>query len=1113
MLKLVLGAAGSGKTALITKEIAEKLSSGERGILFIVPEQYSHEAERELCAVCGDSLSLGAEVLSFTRLADSVSQEMGTGGRVYLDSGGRLLCMSLALKQIAPRLKSLSGAARSGQLQLEILSAVEELKNALVTYDALMEASNACGGELAVKLRDLALCMEAYEAVLSNGHADSADRLTRLANTISESSIGRNSQIYIDGFTDFTGTESRVIEALIASGAPVTVCLTCGGLASDAEHFAPARHAANALLRFAESCGNETQTVFSEADRAKNPILRYYDEHLFQYNSETVSGDEKSLSLRRAADMRAECEGAAARCLEIVRETGCRWRDIAVAARGFGDYSAFLSRTFSFYGIPLFSAKRGNIMQKPVPALISSAFAVILGSWETEDVLSYTKSGLLPVSREDCDTLEKYVRFWDLKGGAWLKKSPWKHHPEGFGRDETEDSKALLARIDGIRRAVTEPLMSLAKAGTEADTAAEQTRVLLDFLVKIRLPETLSAHTAELEDSGHRQLADEFSQIWGVLSRALEQFSALLGESSMTQEEFSELFLKMLSCYDIASIPVSPDAVSAGEIDRMRRRHIKHLIVLGASDDRIPAAGGSGGLLSDDDRVRLETIGIPALGNTDKLSREFSLIYNCVTLPSDSLTISYSLTSSDGSTVSPSFLISRAQLLFDARIRDTDLDVCRLSAAEPAFLLAARGGDPGASASALAREYFRLSREGMARLESLESRAGMTRGNISENVVRRLYGSTLRLSPSRADTFFSCRYQYFLRYGLRLDERERADFSPPELGTYIHYILEKCAAEIARSVGFAAATPELVGSLTDKYTDLYIEEELGGFEGRPERFIFLFQRQRPSVKRVVTDMVRELSRSDFVPLRFELTFGEGGELPPIRLTDGENQLLITGTVDRVDGCWKDGKLILRVVDYKTGKKSFSLRDVWYGMGMQMLLYLFSLERGSRELFGAEALPAGVLYVPANDRLVTSPGNLTEDELAQQRKKDLRRSGLILNDDFIIDAMEHGDEPEYLPVKYKKDGSLHAGSSVADIEQFAAMRGHIDKRMIELAREISAGSIEAIPCFAAEDNNACLFCPYDGICRFDETRDKRRYLKKLGDNEVWSMIETGGCADE
>jgi len=1105
MLKLILGTAGSGKTSLVTNEIRKKVSAREGGIFLIVPEQYSHEAERELCTVCGDQLSLYAEVLSFSRLTVRVSQEMGTGGRIPLDKGGRLLCISLALSQISSRLNLYSSAKNKVELQTSLLQTVSELKASRITSDVLTSAALSADTGLSEKLCDLALCLEAYDAVLAQGHADPSDRLVRLAETIGQSTVGTGGHIYIDGFTDFTGTELLILKALLSKNADITVCLTCDGLYGDSEHFEQSRIAANTLLRFAAEQNVETEIATPVSASEKSLPLIFLEEKLYSYTSEVRENEGNCISITKAYSIRSECEMAAAKCLEFVREKGGRFRDIAIAVRGFDSYSAALSEAFRLYNVPLFSARRGSILQKPVATLIADAFEIICGGWDTDTVLSYMKTGLTGISQEDRDLLENYITLWNIWGAMWTRTKPWGAHPDGFGLEQTEGSAAKLAKIDAIRRELSSPLIALSENGKKAQTATEQAKTLSDFLMVIRLPETLEKRAAELENSGRSLLAAEYVQLWEIVLNSLEQTAAILGDTPMTQEQFSKLFLQTLSQYDVSVIPISLDSVSAGDMDRMRRRHIKHLIILGASDDRLPQMRTGGGLLSSEERDELNELGITLGGGTDELSRELSLIYNCVTLPSETLTLSYSAFDSSGAQTRPSFLVTRAKLLFGIEEKPLVLSKTRLSASEPAFLLAVNalsGGDENAS---LAFSYFSGTDEGTQKLLTLKHKAELRRGELSDGSVRALYGERLSLSPSRTDAYSACRFSYFLRYGLKLNERESAGFEAPELGIFMHYVLENVAGEILKGVGFKKVTLAETNLLVDKYTDLYIADKLGGFEDKSPRFICLFGRLRPSVGRVVADMVRELSKSDFVPLDFELGLGGGGELPPVRIFDGKNELYINGIADRVDGYMHDGKLYLRIIDYKTGKKSFSLSDIWYGMGMQMLLYLFALEQNGAERYGAKIVPAGVLYVPARDTIVSANGDLSDEELSKEKAKTRKRSGLILDDGDIIAAMENSESPEYIPVSFKKDGTL-SSDSLAGCEQIKALHTHVDSRLLELSKNLSGGKIEALPYYRGEADNACLYCPYVSVCRFDENRDTRRYLSKLKPSEFWEKLE-------
>lgn len=254
----------------------------------------------------------------------------------------------------------------------------------------------------------------------------------------------------------------------------------------------------------------------------------------------------------------------------------------------------------------------------------------------------------------------------------------------------------------------------------------------------------------------------------------------------------------------------------------------------------------------------------------------------------------------------------------------------------------------------------------------------------------------MRLSPSRVEKFAGCRFAYFLNYGLRAKPRRPAQFRAPEAGSFIHYILQHVAEETQGSGGLEGASDDRLDELCDEYSMRYLTEELGGLEGKSARFAYLFARLAESVRRIVQDMAEELRASEFKPLSFELDLSRPGLLPRRSCPDG-GRLRLGGVVDRVDGWVHGGRLYLRVVDYKTGSKSFSLSDVVHGLNMQMLLYLFALESQGKRLYGQEPVPAGVLYIPARDILLSEDGDLTDEDIAARRREKLRRSGLVLDD--------------------------------------------------------------------------------------------------------------------
>lgn len=437
MVTLILGRAGTGKTALVMDRIRKLGEKGTQSIL-IVPEQYSHDAERQLCENCGDGVSLYAEVLSFSRLSNRVFAETGGLARKTLDAGGRVLVMNAALTALASGLKAYHPGRRRAELIRGLLHTYDELKTSGAAPEDLRAAGEKVDGAFGDKLSDLADIFGAYEALIPDGTADPGDRLADLANKIEKAAQLMGKHIFLDGFTDFTGQEAEIVDRLIGRGNDATVCLNCDGLNGDEPAFALPRRTAAHLLRTAAETGAKTEILNrTPTDGKKRSELRFAEQVLLTHDAETFEGECQSIRLFRETSKSRECELAAAEAVRLVRETGCRWRDIGVAARGFEDYEILAESIFEQYGVPVMMTRKEDILQKPVMALISAALDAVTGGWEYAPLFRYLKTGLTGISREETDLLENYVLKWNLRGSrVWAGE--WAMNPEGYNREMTD---------------------------------------------------------------------------------------------------------------------------------------------------------------------------------------------------------------------------------------------------------------------------------------------------------------------------------------------------------------------------------------------------------------------------------------------------------------------------------------------------------------------------------------------------------------------------------------------------------------------------------------------------------------------------------------------------
>ena len=1098
MLKLLLGRAGTGKTTEILETMARE---GERRPqLLIVPEQHSHDAERQLCAVGGNGVSLCAEVLSFTRLASRVFSVAGGLAEPVLDAGGRLLLMDVALKAVEDRLKVYVRPSRKPPFLTQLAATVDECKGANISPERLFEVAGQVEGESGDKFYDLALICGAYEAYCEQRGADPRDKLTRLARALEGCPWGEGRDIYLDGFTDFTVQERQVLEKLVGQANSVTVALTCDGMAGDEEDvFGPARRTARRLLELAKRMGVESEVrVRSEKGAAVARGIARVEEHLFEAVLPVFEETPEGVELYRAMSPYSEVERAAAELARLVREEGYRYRDLAVTARSMEVYGPLITLIFPRYGLPVFLGGMDDVLQKPILTLVTGALDAVAGEYRYEDVFRYLKTGLTDLSRDEVDRLENYVLKWDIKGSRWTQVGEWNMHPEGYGGVWNETLKARVAELDGLRRRVAEPLERLRRA--KEKTGEGLALALYGFLEEIDLPRRLLERGAELRQGGEAALAAEYEQLWKLLCGALEQCAQLLEETGMDWEEFARLFKLVLSQYQVGAIPVSLDRVAAGEMPRLAHKHCKVLYLLGADDGAIPAVAPSPGLLVDEDRSLLAAFGLESAPRlTDKLWREMTIVYETCALPSNRLIVSYALAGEDGGKGQPSFLVKKLRQLFPGLVpldeRSLEKDF-RMTALRPALELA--GLRPG-----LGRALKEV--PGCAPLvERMERAATMERGSLTRPTVEALYGRHVPMSASRMDKYKSCHFSYFMQYGLGAKARKGAEFAATDYGTFVHYVLENVLRE---RKGREVPGREQVSAVVKRY----VEEQLGGLAGETARFRYLFRRLEKTVYAVVKNVCEELENSEFQPVAFELGFGKKGELPPVELTVDGVTLSVSGVVDRVDAWEKDGRLYLRVVDYKTGRKSFDLTDVWNGLGLQMLLYLFTLTEDGKTLFGdRELVPAGVLYLPARDLPVGGSRTMTEEERQKKVDEQLRRKGLVLDDEAVLSAMERGEEGfRFLPLKMKKSGEI-GGEALVSAERLGKLERHTRQILRDIAAELAAGNIAADPFWQGPQHNACQWCEYAAACQFREGRgdDRRRWLPKVGAEAFWEGLEKG-----
>ena len=665
MLHILTGRAGSGKTTQVLRRMRE---AGERRPqLLLVPEQASFETERRFCRENGNQAGRYGEVLSFTRLENRVLSLGGGAAEPVLDAGGRLLVLYAALRSVQANLTVYAMPSQKPAFLTSLLTTLDELKSYCITGEQLTQVGEETEGLDGEKLRDLGLIFGAYEAMTARGALDPRDRLTRLAEKLRRFPFFQGQDVYLDGFTDFTPQQGLVLAELLRQAHSVTLALTYGEGAGEEAVFAPARKTLAWIKGLAAKVGCPVEEeALPAGEWERTPPLRHLEQALFAHPMPSYTGPwDGSIVVHELPSPREEVAWAAGEIRALVRQGRVRYRDIVVTARSMDPYWEQLEGVFAQYDIPLFQADKTDLLQKPLFTLITAALDAVNGGYLYEDMFRYLKTGLAGLSLPECDQLENYVLTWDIWGSRWTGAGGWTRHPGGYHQRFTPQDEETLETLNALRLRVIQPLERLRK--NAGGTIGEQVLALYQFLEEIHAPEHLEARSAALLHQGEPELARQYSQLWEIFCRALEQCAALLGEVEAAFADFSRLLRLLLSQYSVGTIPASLDRVTAGDAQRLGGRACKVLFLLGAEDGAIPQVAPGQGLLTDQDRLLLEDYGLTCSPRLEeKISRENTIVYTTCAQPTERLCVTWPFQGAGGGEKRPSFLVERLNRLFPA---------------------------------------------------------------------------------------------------------------------------------------------------------------------------------------------------------------------------------------------------------------------------------------------------------------------------------------------------------------------------------------------------------------------------------------------------------------
>ncbi len=1108
MLRLILGRSGYGKSTRVYEELRRCLREGAKECFLFVPEQISFETERALVYALGSREASCVQIFSFSHMAEKL---MNLPVKVMTD-GARLMLMMHALSQMHDRLPSFS-TGKPAQKARQFLEMATDCKQSAVSSAMLRDAArNLPKGTLRRKAGEFSLLLEAYDALVDQSGMDEQDMISALAQWLTQTDILVGKDVFIDGFYGFTHAEYQVIEVALVQARSVTVTLctdhlydASGGLDRFYTVIETARLLQDAARR--HGCPTENPIVLSQPYRFHNDELSTLEATAFtdeQLDTTNLSGDE-AVHITLCADVYEECTAVVRDIRCLLRTKNMRANRIAVTARDLSTYIGVLDAALEQAGVPFYIDRRTPVLPETLFIAVLTALHIATGDWRSQRLIRLMKTGLLGFSVSSAARLENYVFTWNISGDRFREE--WRSHPREYGAVFDQKDRRELEHLNRLRRRLVEPLMVLSDDLKGQVTGKQYVRAVMKYIHLSRIDRMIARQTAHLTAIGEMGLSQHTSQVWEALMGLLDDMALIFEHTSMNAAQLTDLLQGGASVTDIGSIPQQMDAVQIGQVDRMRFSNPQVVFVLGANEGIFPAVLEENNVFSAVERRQLMDLGLPFRDLCEQhTSFEHFLGYVALSAPSDALFISSLLTLPDGSKGEPSSVCHTVTAHLPqvvprkARISADDIETI-----EDAFERMAEGfyvHSPLSDALAhalLSDDRMRSRIKAMTRITE--------DAPVAFDDPRKagsFFGDNMTLSATKVEKFYQCRFAYFCQYGLGAHPRRQAELGTLEFGTLAHFVMETVlpvyvkegVKNIHKSRCFADA---------EAAVRRYVHEEMGGFEDKPGRFLYLLSRLQGVCGQFLWHAVCELRQCAFTPVDYELPISSvhNGISPvPLSLSDGTTVRLI-GKIDRVDVYRSGGKAYVRVIDYKTGSKKWSLADVVEGLNLQLLVYMLTIWQNGAVRYG-DVVPAGLLYMPSKPVILQTDGTITQEEIEKKRFKQMHMNGLLIDNEEVLRAMEPSLQGVFIPAKRKKSGEWDSSSSVMSLAEFGALGRKARNLLAEMAKSLREGEVDALPLRDAT-HNACRYCDYRSVCGHED-EDRSRGLTFDSEEEIHFALQ-------
>ena len=1026
-IQFILGKPGTGKTTLCLTEIGHMLDSGAP-LYYLVPEQFSLQAERLFLA--NRPAATQVQVLSFNRLAHRLFAAFGGAPNKMVDDLGREMLIRKVLLDIQGESQPLTyyqSAVDKQGFVGTVASTLTEMRHYRVTPDTLAARAQGSSPAFAAKMEDIARIARGYRALVGDKYLLTDDMLDILCQQLD-------------------GLKNSPIPLL--DGAYFWVDGFSGFTPQERQvllHLM--KRSKKVSFTLTTACDPRLTPPYVTLEKLQDLAAAAHIQPLPQRHMKENFRHTKAKGLAALVDhFTVHPNKDTAPHHDGIHLVAAKNRYAAVYNAASHILTWVQDKGYDFRDIAILCGDRKHyekILHTTFQRLNIPLFV------DTEiDILSHPLTELIRAA------LEMIVRQCSLESVFRMLKT--RLTGLDMGVIDILENYALAHGISSYRwgypfhnpeaEAAREQLLAVFATfmedkprGHTTATVKDHCTRIFNMLYALNIPKTLDTWHESHTAMGDHATARLHKQIWPKICDIFDKLVEMLGNDRMTIKQFAATLDAGFNQVGLGRLPPTTNQVVLGDIGRSRYPEIKAMIVIGANDNVFPAPPGVSGLFTDKERQTLEHTGIElAPQRLHRVTEGYYSIYCALTQPKEALVLIYAQAEPNGRPLRPSPIIGRLQSIFPTLPITQAPDI---------------------------REYGE------------DMTLPTHHPTLSQETLDTLYGQTLTTAASRLEAFARCPFAYFVTYILKARPRQEFQVLSSDVGTLFHDIL----AQYAKAHWEGGAQPVTREDIARHVQDIINALPLADVYQETARNRHVLDKVRRASIASIWALCQHIQQGAFVPTLTEYPIRTQGGLP---LDNGKN-LVLTGVVDRVDTFTHEGEEYLKIIDYKSGNTKFSIEEANQGVQLQLMIYMNVLMEMRK------AKPGGMFYFPIGDPILDTDHTLTADALEAGLLKAFKMSGVALNVESTLEAMDSrlapGQTSDIIPVAIKKDGQLRKAKTpvVLGLAEFLALGQTTQNIVKSLGTRITSGDVAAKP-YTKGSKSPCNFCGFGAICGKETT---------------------------